>query len=94
MRYIHVCTIFIALIGPCLSSANAQDDGAVDPAPSGRETSETHVFNRSAVTVPGRDTDVEQTTQGNRQTLNFDSRGTQVPGHPDDTTIIDHRKRK
>lgn len=84
------------LLLPLISNFCFADDRRPirDPAPSGRETSETHVYRDSTVTVPGRDTTVDVTTNGNRTRLDFDPSGKEVPGHPDDTTIVDHRPRQ
>jgi hypothetical protein len=69
----------------------------VDRAPSGRENSRMDVYqNRKGqtytITHPGRDAG---TVERSGKTITFDfDRAPKQPGHPDDTTIVDHRKKK
>ena len=101
----HLAFAFLAIGGICSLPALAQaqrpdradrpqrvERPVRDPAPSGRETSEMHIYRDSAITIPGRDTTVREERRGNRQIIEFDPRGNEVPGHQDDTTFVDHRR--
>ncbi|WP_427914836.1 hypothetical protein ACPWT1_07965 [Ramlibacter sp. MMS24-I3-19] len=71
-----------------LATAQSKDKYVIDPAPSGKERSETaaDVRGGGTVTHPGKDAPVTESRQGNRIKLDYDTKG--QPGKEDDTTYI------
>ncbi|MGY6164177.1 hypothetical protein [Paraburkholderia strydomiana] len=75
----------VSLAAVILFLFNTGIHAQTDYAPSGSEQSEAWVNGRSTVLMPGKDSPVQEQTQGNRTTLDFDQ-----GEHQNAQTVDDH----
>ncbi len=88
----------LSVLVSCKVSVNATDTETdtetgteIDPAPSGTETTEVHVFpNGTTMTMPGRDSGTQEGNQINFDTPGAVPQGSPYEANPDNTTIIYH----